>query len=79
MVQIAVWQISFATGNELHDLGSFDTNHKSEGSNAERLTLELSESNRSYSRVVRVGKTLLMINCNGEDTVVNEIFDFFGY
>lgn len=78
MVQIAVWQISFATGNELHDLGSFDTNHKSEGSNAERLTLELSESNRSYSRVVRVGKTLLVIKCT-DDTVVNEIFDFFGY
>ena len=78
MVQIAVWQISFATGNELHDLSSFDTNHKSEGSNAERLTLELSESNRSYSRVVRVGKTLLVIKCT-DATVVNKLFEFFGY
>lgn len=63
----------------LHELSGLETNHRSEGSNAESLTFELSESNNSYVRVVRVGKTLLMINCNGEDTVVNEIFDFFGY
>lgn len=64
---------------ELHELSGLDTNHKSEGSNAESLTFELSESNSSYVRVVRVGKTLLMINCSDDDTVVNKVFEIFGY
>ncbi len=63
----------------LRDSSGLETNHKSEGSNAESLTFEISESNSSYVRVVRVGKTLLMISCNNDEAIVKDLFKHFGY
>ena len=56
-----------------------DISHSSEGRNAESLTIRSSDSDGNYVRIVRVGKTLLMIYCSDGEETVNAVFDIFGY
>ncbi len=56
-----------------------DISHSSEGRNAESLTIRSTDSDGDYVRIVRVGKTLLMIYCSEGEEIVNAVFDIFGY
>ena len=50
--------------------------YKSEGRNAESLTIVVGDD---YNRIVRVGKTMLEISCDDGEEIVDAVLDILGY
>ena len=63
----------------LKEDSGMDVTAKSEGSNSESLTYPITEENDTFVRVVRVGKTLMMISCTEDEALVSDLFEIFGY
>ena len=43
------------------------------------MKLIIDDDNSTFVRLVRVGKTVMMMSCKDDEEIVTKLFTFFGY